>query len=142
MLSFEDIFTKIGGYLPLDISERLARKKFEFFICVSVSWFICSLKNGKIGYFTQFSMYLYQTWWKSYPGPISQINLNEIFIIGLCVCQLVNFFTEKWKSCIFCSIFKIYLSNWVDILPMTYTTDWLTKLNCSTVCLSVGSFVL
>ena len=114
-LSFQYIFTKIGTHVTQDLSHRLAKMKFEFLVCVSVSWFICSLKNGKIGYFTQFSMYLYQTWLKSYPGPISQINLNDIFIFGLCVCQLVTFFTEKWKSSIICSIFKIYLSNWVEI---------------------------
>ena len=84
-------------------------------------------------------MYLYKTWWKSYPGLISQINLNELFIFGFCVCQLVNFFTEKGKNCIIFSIFKISLSKWVDIFSSAYKTDCLTKLDFSTMCLSVGS---
>ena len=45
--SFKDIFTKIGGYLNLGLSHRLAKVKCKFFVCVSVSWFICSLKNEK-----------------------------------------------------------------------------------------------
>ena len=64
-LSFQDIFSKIGGHLLLDLSHRLAKMKCKFFACVSVSWFICSLKNGKVGYFASFSRYLYQNWWTS-----------------------------------------------------------------------------
>ena len=45
LLSFQDIFSKI------DLSHGLAEIKFEFFLRVSVSWFICSLKHGKAGYF-------------------------------------------------------------------------------------------
>ena len=48
LLSFQDIFTRIGTHVTLDLSHRLALVKFEFFVCVSVSWFICSLKNGKL----------------------------------------------------------------------------------------------
>ena len=95
LLSFEDIFTEICGQLPLDLSHRLARIKFEFFVCVSVSWFISSLKNRKIGYFAQFSMFFfYQTWWKSSPWPISQIIKNEILYL---VCWSVSWFFVHWK---------------------------------------------
>ena len=43
----------------------------------------------------------------------------------MCVCQLVHFFTIKWKSGIFCSVSKIFLQNLVDIFPWNYLTDWL-----------------
>ena len=45
-LSFQDIYTKMGGHLSL--SHRLAETKCIFFLCVSVSWYICSLKNLKL----------------------------------------------------------------------------------------------
>ena len=45
--SFQDIFTKIGTHVTLDLFRRLAHAKFEFLVCVSVSWFICSLKMEK-----------------------------------------------------------------------------------------------
>ena len=67
-LSFQDIFTKIGEYLLLDLSHKLAKTKFDFFVCVLVSWFICSLK---VGYFAEFSRYFYQNWWKYSHWPIS-----------------------------------------------------------------------
>ena len=78
-------------------------------------------------------MYLYQTWWKSYPGPISQINLDEIFILGLCVGQLFHWKREN----------LYYFLNFQDFFIQMggcfLYTDWLTQLNFSTVCLSVGS---
>ena len=40
LLSFVDIFTKIGGHLLTDLSHTLAKIKLNFFVCVSVSWFI------------------------------------------------------------------------------------------------------
>ena len=64
-----------------------------FFVCVSVSWFICSLKNGKIGYFAKFSRYIYQIWWTSSTEAISQIGLNKISKVCLWVCQLVHLLT-------------------------------------------------
>ena len=96
LLSFEDIFTEIDGQLSLDLSHRLARMKFEFFVCVSVSWFISSLKNWEIVYFAKVWMFFYQTWWKSSPWPISQINPNDfhIWFVGLSVGSL---FTENGK---------------------------------------------
>ena len=51
LLSFQDIFSKIGGHLAFDLSHRLAKRKFGFSVCVSVSWFIRSMKYGKVGYF-------------------------------------------------------------------------------------------
>ena len=51
LVCFQDNFTKIGRHLPLDPSHELAQIKFQFFVCVSVSWFICSVKPGKFGYF-------------------------------------------------------------------------------------------
>ena len=43
MLSFKDIFIQIGGHIPPGLFYRLTGIKS--FVCVSVSWFICSLKN-------------------------------------------------------------------------------------------------
>ena len=34
----------------------------KIFLCVSVSWFICSVKDENEWYFGQFSIYLYQNW--------------------------------------------------------------------------------
>ena len=64
-LSFKDIFTKIGGQLSLSLSHRLAKTKFQSCVCVSARWYIYSLKNGKVKYFTKFSRYLCQNWWTS-----------------------------------------------------------------------------
>ena len=72
-VSFQDIFTKIGGHLALDLSHRLAEKKVEFFVCVSVSWFICSLKPGKFGYFGK------ESWKKFSIFKISLPKLVDIF---------------------------------------------------------------
>ena len=41
---------QIFGNLPLDPSHRLAKTKLQFLTCVSISWFICLLKNGKFEY--------------------------------------------------------------------------------------------
>ena len=38
-----DFFTKVGGNLPLNLSQRLGETIPEFFVFVSISWFICSL---------------------------------------------------------------------------------------------------
>ena len=35
--------------------SKSVKNVFKYFACVSGSWFICSLKNGKIGYFANFS---------------------------------------------------------------------------------------
>ena len=47
-LSFQDIYTKTGGHLPLDLSHILDEKKIKFSVCVYVSWFIDSLKDGNV----------------------------------------------------------------------------------------------
>ena len=51
LVSFQDIFTKIGRHLPFDPSHELVQIKFQIFVCVSVSWFICSLKHWKVWFF-------------------------------------------------------------------------------------------
>ena len=86
LLSFVDIFTKIGGHLSLDLSHRLANKKLKFVVCVSVTWFICSLKSEKVGYFAQFCRYF-----SKLGGHLPL----EIEIFCLCVRQLVHLFTEE-----------------------------------------------
>ena len=73
LVSYQDIFTKIGRHLPLDPSHELVQIKFKIFVCVSVSWFICSLKNEKVKYFAQFWGYICQNLSIYSPGPISQI---------------------------------------------------------------------
>ena len=45
--SFLDILTEIGGDLSLGLSQGLATVKVHFSVCVSISWFICSLKIKK-----------------------------------------------------------------------------------------------
>ena len=94
-LSYQDIF-------PLTYFTNVI-----FFACVSISWFIYSLKNGKVGYFAQFSRYLFQ----KFADIFSQISWNkiEVFcrpfsqnVFFTCVSvswfiQIAHFFT--WLSC-------------------------------------------
>ena len=47
-LSFQDIFTKIVGQLPLNLAQGLVKTKLKLFVIVSISWFICSMKNEKM----------------------------------------------------------------------------------------------
>ena len=63
LLSFQYIFTKIGGHLLTDIFHRLAKRKWIFFVCLS--WFIYSLKM--------------KTWDISSVFNISLPNLADIF---------------------------------------------------------------
>ena len=95
LLSFQDIFTKIGGHLPLDLSHRLAKIKFKYFVCSFVSWFICSLKSGKVGYFAT------QSWKSCSVFKISLPNLVAIFLLTyltnwkfLFMCLSVNSFVH------------------------------------------------
>ena len=101
LVSFQDIFTKIGRHLPLDPSHELVQIKFKIFVFVSVSFFICSLKHWKVGYFGKES-------WKSFSDfKLSLPNLLDIFpwtyvtgwlnpIIIFCVCVSVGSFVH-WK---------------------------------------------
>ena len=57
-----DIFNKFGGHLLSDLSHALAKIKLNFYVCVSISWLIFSLKIGEVGYFVQFSKYIHQNW--------------------------------------------------------------------------------
>ena len=51
LVSFQDIFTKIGRHLPFDPSHEFVEIKYQIFFCVSVSWFVWSMKYGEAGYF-------------------------------------------------------------------------------------------
>ena len=70
---------------------------------------------------------------------LAKIKLN---FFCLCVCQLVQFFTENWKSWIFCSIFKISLPKLANIFSWACLRDWPQQnLKNLAVSLSVGSLV-
>ena len=60
----------------------------------------------------------------------------------MCVCQLVHFFPENWKSWIFCSVFKISLPKFLNIFSWACLKDWTQQnlINLS-LSLSVGSLV-
>ena len=88
---------KIGGHLSLSLLLRLAKVKLKFLVCVFISWFICSFKSGKVGYFTQLSIYLNHNWWTPWSRPVSKVGKRELkFLVS--VHQLVHLFNEKWKK--------------------------------------------
>ena len=51
LLSFKDIFIKLGGYISLDLSHIYNAIKFEIFVCMSVSWYISPFKFENVGQF-------------------------------------------------------------------------------------------
>ena len=140
VISFQDILIKIGGSILTDLSQRLAQTKFWFLVCVSVCWFICSLKwknwdilSNKVGKVTHFSKYPPQIRWTSTTGPISKI-----------VCVYVSWFFFHYEI----KKFNIFLS-FQDIFTKvggSILTDLSHRLAKKysiflSVCLSVGSFV-
>ena len=88
LLSFQDIFTKLGGHLPLELPHRLAKIKiFGLCVCQLINLFNA---NGKNGYFAQFSRYIYQLWLTSSTGAIhilAKIKFHKF------VCQLLHLLT-------------------------------------------------
>ena len=75
LVSFQDIFIKIGRNLPLDPSHEWVEIKFQILGCMSVSWFICSLKHEKLGHFGKES-------WAIFSG--STISLTKLVDIFYC----------------------------------------------------------
>ena len=143
LLSFVDIFTKICGHLLTDLSHTLAKIKLNFFVCVSVSWFIFSLKNWKVGYFVQFSKYLYQNWWTSSHEPVSKIGHNKTFkklSVSLSVGSLVYFMDNfKYFSSLLIELIKTF-----NICPSHYFSadgDWWIMMKVTVRVIGLGTIV-
>ena len=92
--------------------SHIGWNKFKFFVCVFVSWLNFTLKIGKVGYFVQFSKYLYQNWWTSSHEPVSRIGQNKNSKICLWICQLVHWFTLS-------IIIKISVPSWLSWLKLS-----------------------
>ena len=137
-LSFQDIFTKIVGHFCLGLLLRLDKVEFyKFFACLFISWLICSFKIGKVGYFTQFSRYLHQNWWASWPWPISKVNSIES-ILSVCpsVGSSVNL---RMKKLDISPSFQDIFTKIGGHLGLEGLLKW--NFNFRFVCPSVGSFL-
>ena len=107
LVSFQNIFTKIGRHLPLDPSHELIAIQFYILVWVlSASCFVhWNLKKWdilvkKVGKNSIFKIVGHLPW-----------DLSHIFVktikIFFCVSQLDHLFTERWKCMIYLSVFKI-----------------------------------
>ena len=113
----------IVGHFTMQLSHRLSTMK-----CVSVSWFICSLKNGEVGHLAQFSRHLYQNWWTSSHSHLSQIGWNKNIFF---VCVSVSWFIEY--ACFDnCSTPKLYTHGCVSL--KFNIISWTSKLKPDWYC--------
>ena len=104
-------------HLSLDLPPTLARIKFQVFVCVSVSWFIWSLTNLKVGYLLSFQdnftkIYGHLSLDLSHRLPKKKFEFWGCVSVSWFICSL---WMEKWD--IFLSFQEIFYQTWWTSSP-------------------------